>query len=224
VQQGENLPLQSHRLLEVTLAERGDSETKGGGAIAMEPTSDRRKSDPISFRPWEDNYSFLEKLSNDSGRPIREICRDIVDEAVQARLKPPTDFGADIKLSLEFLIEQSHTANERHEEMVKKYEQLAEELVKKHEQLAEREAKLRQGLISQLRKFGRVLGEVLAASIGGRRLVWNYIAYEVLKASNYSESEIKGRYEAENKAWNAERDETVNQVNKIVEENPSAPE
>jgi hypothetical protein len=162
-------------------------ESKNGG-------NDRRKLDPISFRPWEDNYLYLEKIGNETGQPIGELCRDIFDEGVQARLNP--------------LTQQLRDLGERYVELVKKYEQIVEQ-----------ESKLKQGLIAQLRKFGGVLSEALASAIGARRLVWNYVAYEVLKTLGYQESKIKERLEAENKAWNAERDDTVKQVNQIIAEN-----
>ncbi|MCI0389678.1 MAG: hypothetical protein MOB07_13075 [Acidobacteria bacterium] len=183
----------------------------------MEPrnhTNDRRLTDPVSCRLWEDNYECVKKISEETGRPYREVLRDIVDEALQARLNPPTDLGAgEITRNLELLIEQNRMANERYEKLVERYEQLAE-----------REAKLKQGLVAQLRDFAGILGEVLAAAIGARRLAWNYIAYEALKGSKYSDSQIKERWEAENKAWNAERDETISEVKRIIRGKWPAPE
>lgn len=174
----------------------------------MEPrnhTSDRRLTDPVSCRLWEDNFEYVKKLSDATGRPYREVLRDIVNEAVQARLNPPADFGSEIRRSLEPLIEQNRLANERYEELIIRYEQIAE-----------RETKLKQGLMSQLREFAGILGEVLAAAIGARRLAWNYVAYEALKGVKYSDSQVKERLEAENRAWNAERDETIKEVKRII--------
>jgi hypothetical protein len=175
--------------------------------------NDRKLADPISFRPFEDSFFYLQKASDASGRAIRELLRDIVDEAVQARCKPPADPGAEVARWVEplseqirMLMEQNRSASERYEELLKRYEQLAE-----------REGKLKQGLIAQLRLIGGIIGEVLAAAIGARRLAWNYVAYESLKGSkNYTDAQIKERLEAEDRASNAERDETIKEVKRII--------
>ena len=185
-------------------------------------SNDRKlTADPVSCRLWEDNFLFVKKLSEGSGRPYRELLRDIIDEAVQARLNPPIDFNAgEILRNLEFLIEQNRLANERYEKANERYEKL----LARYEQLTEREAKLKQGLMAQLRDFGGILGEVLAAAIGARRLTWKYIALERLKGLKYSDSQIKEQWEAENKAWNAERDETIREVKNLIRTRWPAPE
>lgn len=176
--------------------------------------SDRRLTDPVSCRLWEDNFDYIQKVCDATGRPYREVLRDIVDEAIRSRLNPSPDLGADgIARSLELLVEQNRLTNERYEELVKRYEQLAE-----------REAKLRQGLMTQLRDFAGILGEALAAAFGARRLTWNYVAYEALKGSGYSDSQIKERLDAENKAWNAERDDTIREVKRIIRSKWPSPE
>lgn len=168
--------------------------------------SDRKLTDPVSCRLWEDNFEYIKNLTEKTGRPYREVLRDIVDEAIHSRLNPSVDLGADgVTRNLELLIEQNRLTNERYEELVNRYEQLAE-----------REAKLKQGLMAQLRDFAGILGEALAAAIGARRLAWNYVAYESLKGFKYSDSQIKERLEAENRAWNAERDETIREVKRII--------
>lgn len=166
----------------------------------------RKLTDSVSCRLWEDNFDYIQKVCDATGRPYREVLRDLVDEAIRSRLNPSPDPGADgVARSLELLIEQNRLTNERYEELVKRYEQLAE-----------REAKLKQGLMAQLRDFAGILGEALAAAIGARRLTWNYLAYEALKGFKYSDSQIKERLDAENKAWMAERDETIREVRRII--------
>jgi hypothetical protein len=169
------------------------------------PENGRKLTDAITFRLYEDNFSYLQRVSDEDGVPIREFFREFVDEAVQARLNPLADSGAEIVRTLEMVIEQNRLMNERYEELVKKYEQFAE-----------REAKGKQGLVSQLREFGGILSEVLASAIGSRRLVWNYVAFKALKEAKCPESQIRERLDAENKAWNAERDETIDVVKRII--------
>ncbi len=175
--------------------------------------SERKLADPVSFRPYEDNFCYLQKLSDASGRALREVLRDIVDEAIRARLDAPADSGARIAQNPESVVEQNRLMNERYEELVKKYDQLAE-----------REARLKQGLVSQLREFSAVLGEVLASAIGARRLVWNYVACEALKEAKCPESQIRERLEAENEAWNAERDEMIKETKRIIRTKWPSPE
>lgn len=171
-------------------------------------------TEPISCRLSEGDFFYVKKVSNDEGLPFREVLRDLVGEAVQARLNPPPEFDAGVIMrTLEQLIEQNRLVNER-----------CEELVKRCEQISEREAKLRNGLVAQMREFAGILGETLAAAIGARRLAWIYGACEALKASNYSDTQIKERWEAENKTSNAERDETIKEVKVIIKKQWPTPE
>lgn len=170
----------------------------------IESTGERRKLGPISFRPWEDDYLYLEQLSNDGEGSIRELCRDLISEAVRARRHPPVNYE-EIKHSIEMLTEQLSMVSRRQEEFLNRYDQNEE-----------RDAKLKQVLIAQLRRLGGVLAEVLGAAILAKRLIWNYVAYEVLKGSKYPESQISARWEAEIKASNAESTERLRQVDQSL--------
>ena len=112
----------------------------------------------------------------------------------------------------EQLVEQNRLANERYERLLEKYEQLDE-----------RNARLKQGLIQNLREFYAILLETLSASIGARRLTWNYVAYTVLKQSGSTDEQIKQRYEAEKKAWIDEKDKIANALEEAIKKMPPQP-
>jgi hypothetical protein len=89
--------------------------------------------------------------------------------------------------------------------------------------LAERSENLRGGLIQNLREFYAILLETLAASIGARRLAWNYVAYTVLKQSGSTDEQIKQRYEAEKKAWIDEKDNIAKVLEEAIKKMPPQP-
>jgi len=160
------------------------------------------------LRPYEDNCDELAELCKESGQKPGEALRDLVDEAFRARHSPPI-VGTEIMQALEQLVEQNRLANERYERLLEKYEQLDE-----------RNARLKQGLIQNLREFYAILLETLAASIGARRLTWNYVAYTVLKQSGSTDEQIKQRYEAEKKAWIDEKDKIANALEEAIKKMP----
>jgi hypothetical protein len=168
---------------------------------------DRKLSDAFSCRFYEDNFEHITKIAQETKSTPREVVRDIVDEALRMRLNPPAErSNEEIIKTLSLLVER--IANERDD----RYERLFE----RYEQLVEQQAKLKQGLVAQVREFAGILSEMLAAAIGARRLTWNYVAYNALKRSGYSDSQIAERHAAENKAWNAERDTTVKEIKGII--------
>jgi hypothetical protein len=174
--------------------------------------TDRKLADSITIRPYEDNVLYLQTIVDTSGRPLRELLREFVDEGVKARSNPSVDFSADIARCVEPLVEQIRMLREENRLLAERYEGL----FKRYEQLAERAGKLKQGVVTQLRLIVGILGEALAAAIGARQMTWNYVAYESLKGSKkYTDSEIKARLDAEIKASYAERDARVNEVKRI---------
>jgi len=62
-----------------------------------------------------------------------------------------------------------------------------------------------------------------AASIGARRLTWNYVAYTVLKQSGSTDEQIKQRYEAEKKAWIDEKDNIAMVLEEAIKKMPPQP-
>jgi uncharacterized protein YdcH (DUF465 family) len=160
------------------------------------------------LRPYEDNCDDLAEFCKESGQKPGEALRDLVDEAFRARRNPQI-VGTEIMQVLEQLIEQNRLANERYERLLDKYEQLDE-----------RNARLKQGLIQNLREFYAILLETLSASIGARRLTWNYVAYSVLKQSGSTDDQIKQRYEAEKKAWIDEKDKIANALEEAIKKMP----
>jgi hypothetical protein len=160
------------------------------------------------LRPYEDNCDELAELCKESGQKPGEALRDLVDEAFRARRNPPI-VTSEIMQALEQLIEQNRLANERYERLLEKYEQLDEQ-----------NARLKQGLIQNLREFYAILLETLSASIGARRLTWNYVAYTVLKQSGSTDEQIKQRYEAEKKAWIDEKDQIADALEEAIKKMP----
>jgi uncharacterized protein YdcH (DUF465 family) len=199
-----------------TLVERGNLQTeRGKRGIDMDKNNNSHNrqisTQTYGMRPYEDNCDELAELCKESGQKPGEALRDLVDEAFRARRNPPI-VGTEIMRALEQLIEQNRLANERYERLLEKYEQLDE-----------RNARLKQGLIQNLREFYAILLETLAASIGARRLTWNYVAYTVLKQSGSTDEQIKQRYEAEKKAWIDEKDKIANVLEEAIKKMPPQP-
>jgi hypothetical protein len=167
-------------------------------------TSKRKKLGAVSFRPFEDDYLYLEKLSKENGLAIRTMCRDLISEAVRARKQPPVSYE-EIDHGLKTLLENVSVMSHRQQEFLKRYDQNEE-----------RETRLSQILITQLRRLGGVLAEVLEAAILAKRLIWKYVASEVLKTSKYSESRISELWQAEVKTAGAESKERLRQVDQFL--------
>jgi hypothetical protein len=195
------------------LVERGNLQTeRDKQGIDMDKNNNSHNR-PIStqtygLRPYENNCDDLAELCKESGQKPGEALRDLVDEAFRARRNPPI-VGAEIMRVLEQLVEQNRLANERYERLLEKYEQLDE-----------RNARLKQGLIQNLREFYAILLETLSASIGARRLTWNYVAYTMLKQSGSTDEQIKQRYEDEKKAWIDEKDKIANALEEAIKKMP----
>jgi len=170
------------------------------------------------LRPYEDNCDELADLCKESGLKPGEMLRDLVDEAFRARRNPPI-VATEIMQTLEQLVEQNRQLIEQNRLANERYEHLLE----KYEQLDERNARLKQGLIQNLREFYAILLETLSASIGARRLTWNYVAYSVLKQSGSTDEQIKQRYEAEKKAWIDEKDNIAMVLEEAIKKMPPQP-
>ncbi len=165
-------------------------------------------SQTSSQRLYEDDHDEISRICRENGRKPAEEIRDLVSEALNARRSPPPAVS-EIMQTLQQLVEQNRLANERYERLLEKYEQLDE-----------RSTRLKQGLIQNLREFYAILLETLAASIGARRLTWNYVAYTVLKQSGSTDEQIKQRYEAEQKAWIDEKDKIANALEEAIKKMP----
>jgi hypothetical protein len=165
-------------------------------------------SQTSSQRLYEDDHDEISKICRESGHKPAEEIRDLVSEAMNARRNPPPAVN-EIMQALQQLVEQNRQANERYEGLIEKYERLEE-----------RSANLKQGLIQNLREFYAILLETLSASIGARRLTWNYVAYTVLKQSGSTDDQIKQRYEAEKKAWIDEKDKLVDALEEAIKKMP----
>jgi len=195
------------------LVERGNLQTeRGKRGIDMDKNNNSHNrqisTQTYGMRPYEDNCDELAELCKESGQKPGEALRDLVDEAFRARRNPPIA-TTEIMQALDQLIEQNRLANERYERLLEKYEELDE-----------RNARLKQGLIQNLREFYAILLETLSASIGARRLAWNYVAYTMLKQSGSTDEQIKQRYEAEKKAWMDEKDKIANALEEAIKKMP----
>src|SRR5499426_1140794 len=168
----------------------------------METRNNNRSlsSQTTSQRLYEDDHNDLMAVCRESGRKPAEEVRELVSEAIRARRHPQ---NAEIIQKLDQLLEQNHMVTERYEKLLGKYEDLQEQNME-----------LREGLIQNLREFYAILLETLSASIGARRLTWNYVAHTVLKQSGYSDEQITQRYDAEKKAWIEEK----NRIADLLEE------
>ena len=165
-------------------------------------------SQTSSQRLYEDDHDEISRICREGGRKPAEEIRDLVSEALSARRNPQAGVN-EIMQTLQQLVEQNRLANERYERLLEKYEQLDE-----------RNARLKQGLIQNLREFYAILLETLSASIGARRLAWNYVAYTVLKQSGSTDEQIKQRYEAEKKAWIDEKDNIARALEEAIKKMP----
>jgi hypothetical protein len=168
-------------------------------------------SQTSSQRLYEDDHDEISRMCRESGRKPAEEIRDLVSEALSARRNPQAGVN-EIMQTLQQLVEQNRPANERYERLLERYEQLDE-----------RNARLKQGLIQNLREFYAILLETLSASIGARRLAWNYVAYTVLKQSGSTDDQIKQRYEAEKKAWIDEKDNIARALEEAIKKMPPQP-
>jgi len=179
----------------------------------MDTRSNNRplSSQTSSQRLYEDDHDEISRICREGGRKPAEEIRDLVSEALSARRNPQAGVN-EIMQTLQQLVEQNRLANERYERLLEKYEQLDE-----------RNARLKQGLIQNLREFYAILLETLSASIGARRLAWNYVAYTVLKQSGSTDEQIKQRYEAEKKAWIEEKDNIARALEEAIKKMPPQP-
>jgi hypothetical protein len=176
-------------------------------------SNDRRLSDPFSCRYYEDNYDQLLSISEATGRKLNEVARDLMDDALRRyQSAPEADKSSEIMQKLDYLIEQNRLATGRHEQ-----------LLQRHEELEDQNARLKAGLIQNLREFYSIILESLSASIGARRLTWNYVAHTVLKQSGYSDEQIKQRYDAEKKAWIEEKDRIADYLEEAISKMQSQP-
>jgi hypothetical protein len=161
-------------------------------------------SQTSSQRLYEDDHEEISRICRETGHKPAEEIRDLVSEAMSARRNPPPSIN-EIMQMLQQLVEQNRLANERYERLIEKYERLEEQ-----------NSSLKQGLIQNLREFYAILLETLSASIGARRLAWNYVAYTVLKQSGSTDEQIKQRYEAEKKAWIDEKDNIADALEEAI--------
>jgi len=172
-------------------------------------------SQTSSQRLYEDDHDEISRICREGGRRPAEEIRDLVSEALTARRNPPAGVNEIIQ-KLDQLLEQNQQLVEQTRLAAERYEQLLD----KYEQLDERSARLKQGLIQNLREFYAILLETLSASIGARRLTWNYVAHTVLKQTGFTDEQVKQRYEAEKKAWIDEKENIAMTLEEAIKKMP----
>jgi hypothetical protein len=195
--------------------------------MADKPEGRRISKETYSLQPYEDNCGELEELRVKSGMEPGEALRILVDEALRARREPP---AADrVPDAVGRLVEQNRSLVEENRQLVEESRRTAgrcERLLEAYELIQGQSDSVKRGLIQNLREFYGMLLEVLSASIGARRLAWNYVARTILKESGYTDAQIQQRYENEKRDWIEERERIVEALEKQIEKMdwPPAPE
>jgi len=159
-------------------------------------------SQSSSFRLFEDNYDEVMKLCQAGGRKPAEELRELIDEALRARRgatnsqpgAPPSETGTPAK-----------SDGELHRMLKQAFEQYKAQS---------------QHLTREMREYYGLLLEVLGASYGARRLIWSYVAEPRLRQAGYSPERVKAQFEAEEKAWNAERDSMADMLEQALRNLP----
>ena len=169
-------------------------------------------SQASSFRLYGDNYEEVMEICRMSERKPAEELRDLIDEALRARrassgqarpeMQAPEPNSEGVDGRLQQLIEQNEEFKQNLREMVD------------HSRVES------QTLTRELREYYGLLLEVLAGSYGARRLVWKYVAETALRQSGCAPEQIKAQFEAEAKAWNAERDKIADTLEQAIRSLP----
>ena len=187
----------------------------------MDNKSDRRlmSGSGHSVRLFEDNSKDLIELCSKTGQNPSEALRELVDEALRARRAQSINLASVVERleiaveKITQLVEQNQALDEQNRMMAEKIESMQ----RKSEEIEERSLTLKQGMNLNLRLFYAVLLQVLFASFWSKRMVWNYVALTVLKASGLTEEEISQRYQDEMKASIEEGQGVVIAAEKDVE-------
>jgi hypothetical protein len=169
----------------------------------MDNKSDRRlmSGSGHSVRLFEDNSKELIELCNKTGQKHSDALRELVDEALRARRAQSINLASVVERlekaveQITQLVEQNQALDEQNRMMAERIERMQQ----KSEEIEERSLSLKQGLNLNLRLFYAVLLQVLFASFWSKRMVWDYVALTVLKASGFTEEEISQRYQKEMK-------------------------
>lgn len=150
---------------------------------------------PAACRLWQDNYDALMAICQESGRKPAEELRDLIDEALRSRRGATNGQpGA-----------QAESAGE--------LQQMLRQALDQYKAHA-------QHLTREMREYYGLLLEVLGASYAARQLIWRYVADPRLRQAGYSPEKIAAQFEAEAKAWNAERDSMADMLEQALRNLP----
>jgi hypothetical protein len=159
-------------------------------------------SQSSSFRLFEDNYDEVMKLCQAGGRKPAEELRELIDEALRAR-RGATDGQPGARPR------ESGAPAEGDSELHRTLRQALDQYKAQT-----------QHLTRELREYYGLLLEALGASYGARQLIWRYVAEPRLRQAGCSPEKIAAQFEAEAKAWNAERDSMADMLEQALRNLP----
>lgn len=159
-------------------------------------------SQPFSFKAYEDNYGVVMALCEASGRKPGEELRDLLDEAISARMKHN---GEDIEVSA---VGQQMERDGESVQLVELLQQLVEKTTLNNDMVMRIALHLRE-------QYGMVL-EAVAAGYSARHLIWKYVVEGMLRDEGLSPEQIMRRLDDERRAWNGERDQAADVLEQAI--------
>ena len=159
-------------------------------------------SQPFSFKAYEDNYSFVMALCEESGRKPGEELRDLLDEGIRARMNGNGE-GVDVSA-----VGQQRERDGESAQLVEILQQLAQKATLNNDMMMRIALHLRE-------QYGMVL-EAVAAGYSARHLIWKYVVEGMLRDEGLSPEQIMRRLDEERRTWNAERDQAADVLEQAI--------
>lgn len=159
-------------------------------------------SQPFSFKAYDDNYGVVMTLCEASGRKPGEELRDLLDEAISARMKRN---GAGSQPATTGVGQQSP---DEPTQLVQMLQQLVEKTTLNNDMMMRVALHLRE-------QYGMVL-ESVAAGYSARHLIWKYVVEAMLREEGLSPEQIMRRLDDERRTWNAERDQAADVLEQAI--------
>ncbi len=159
-------------------------------------------SQPFTFKAYEDNYGFVMALCEASGRTSSEELRDLLDEAIRARMN---DNGAGSQPAATGIAQPS---SGEISQLTQLLQQVVDNTTLNNDMI--------QGVALHLREqYGMTL-EAVAAGYSARHLIWKYVVEAMLRDEGLSPDQIMRRLEDERRTWNAERDQVADVLEQAI--------
>lgn len=159
-------------------------------------------SQPFSFKAYEDNYGVVMALCEASGRKPGEELRDLLDEAISARIQRNGTGAQSTPTGVGQLSPDETT------QLVQILQQLVEKTSLNNDMMMRIALHLRE-------QYGMVL-EAVAAGYSARHLIWKYVVEGMLRDEGLSPEQIMRRLDDERRAWNAERDQAADVLEQAI--------